>query len=431
METLTQNAPALIPVSDQEFNSIIQAGPQALALNTEITEKALAAGNNLLIIIESNGMNDELDAKANAYQVKVKERLQEMYDRRTPLTRLFDKIKAQFTEQENKLSPKVVDSPYSKIQAKRNEYATKKAEEQKAREAEIKRKQDVDNAKINLLSEAKVSLSQSFEKYVADSKSLMLQIFDDMTLANAEDQKNAIASFPAEYTQESFTAISIPLQSSLLKWEELLAIKEDAKIGMYEQFAYQFKSRILEHRDYLLKQVPGKIQYLKDEEARRIQYQKDLEASNAAKRLEMEAAEAKRKADADAAEAKRKADAIAKLENERIKAEEDAKAKAEAEKQNAVTDNMFNNVAELLDNNATGSGAIESYEINVIKPAGWVLIFQKWFEKEGITKDNAAIEKKSLGQMKAFCEKLYTKDGEKIESPYLEYVAQYKMRAKK
>lgn len=407
METLNPTLP--IPISDQEFRSIIEAAPQALEINTEITRKAIASGESILSFVDNNGMSDEVDTKINAYQVKVKERLQEMYDRRTPLTKLFDKVKSAFTEQENQLSPKNSDSIYSKLQKKRDEFATQKENKRKAREAEISRKQEIEKAKIDLLGEAKVDLDRQFGRFLEEAKRDILDYFNAITIENAEFQKDCINSFSEVYRKEIFREISIDIhQNPLLKWEETMAIKEDAKVGKYEEYAYVFKTTIANFKAEMLQQVPGKVKYLQD-----------LKAADTESKKRMEEQEKRRKEEQDA-----------RLAKEREDAEKAAAAKAEAEKQNAITEQAFNNVTEVLEN-TSGSGAVESYEINVLKPAGWVLIFQKWFEKEGITKDNATIEKKSLRQMKAFCEKLYKSSSEKIESPFLEYIPTYKVRAKK
>jgi len=68
----------------------------------------------------------------------------------------------------------------------------------------------------------------------------------------------------------------------------------------------------------------------------------------------------------------------------------------------------------------------ESYNIVITHPAGYQLIVAKYFEKEGLAQPIDALEKKTLGSMKLFCEKLMKDSGEKIVSPYLRYEKDFK-----
>jgi hypothetical protein len=106
-----------------------------------------------------------------------------------------------------------------------------------------------------------------------------------------------------------------------------------------------------------------------------------------------------------------------------IEAEEQRKLAAEQVEMERASGNaqlLFNQVA---DTAVTGPAPeIRSgFEITVIHPAGWVEIFQFWFQREGCKMGPEEMGKKSLNQMKTFVEGVAKKTGEKIESRFLKY----------
>jgi len=83
--------------------------------------------------------------------------------------------------------------------------------------------------------------------------------------------------------------------------------------------------------------------------------------------------------------------------------------------------------AETSDEKATRTG----YDMIVKHPSAYAYIFQFWFDKEGKNLAIDEIEKKSLKQMKTFCEKYAHKNDETIQSPYIEYKEIVKVAARK
>ena len=70
----------------------------------------------------------------------------------------------------------------------------------------------------------------------------------------------------------------------------------------------------------------------------------------------------------------------------------------------------------------------ESYKIEVTNNAAFLIIAQFWFEKEGKTLSQEKIERKTFAQMKSFCEDYATKNDEKINSPFINYVETIKAK---
>ena len=152
----------LVPV--QDFKVIIEAAPTALQINQDKIQKAVTAGEALLKQIETDGMSDELDEKCNGYLVKLKNTYTDLFDRRKPLTEMFDRIRSVFTDLESQIDTKKKDNVYGKIQAKRNEYATQKAVEQKKREEEAARKLAKDKELINVKFKIETLIREAFSK---------------------------------------------------------------------------------------------------------------------------------------------------------------------------------------------------------------------------------------------------------------------------
>ena len=93
-------------------------------------------------------------------------------------------------------------------------------------------------------------------------------------------------------------------------------------------------------------------------------------------------------------------------EKERLAKEAEERAKREAEEKRQ----------ELLNFTQKQQTSIE-----VSNPAGYGQIFMFWFEREGKNLPNEKIEKKSIAQMKKFCEDIANKDGEIITSNFITY----------
>ena len=119
------------------------------------------------------------------------------------------------------------------------------------------------------------------------------------------------------------------------------------------------------------------------------------------------------------------------MKEENDKKEHEAATLAEANKQSAITTSLFEASAEMAEVMPEARPVRESYNIEVVKPAGWFLIVSFYFEKEGNGKTQAELEKKTLLQMKTFCEKWAVKSDTKIESPLLKYTETFKAIATK
>lgn len=416
---------------------IIQAAPEALLLNQDTVNKAVTVCENLLKEIEEKGMTDELDAYCNKVQLRLKEVLSEVTDRRKPLTQTFDLVKKTFTELEAKIDPAKPDSVYTKIQAHRNALATKKAKERAEAEERQRRKLAEDQERDRLSTEAELQIRNGFIADLTEAKGLLQETFNALTLENFEELSDKVYNWTTIYLASEYDSIDVKLRKLYLTEPELEEIIEKARAGKFEAYSAEYAAAIAKEKQLMIDQLPGKKAYL-EAEARA---KKELEEKRRKAQEEQDEA-ARIKAEEDA----RKAEAEAKrLEEEKLRREEEkriadaeearrleeeAKKKAEADHAIKTSQTLFDNELELKVN-APEPAVVESYEIEVKSAAGYLQIVSYYFTHKGSKEGVEDLEKRTLGQMKKFAETNFKKDGPKIDSPLIEYKPVYKVKATK
>lgn len=384
-----------------KFQEISSTAPQILEENKLRVSKAIHAGQ-LLLQKAAAGMSDELDAEMNKYQVKAKKTYDLIVKNRKPITQLFDQIKKEFTKAEAELDPRRTESIYSKIQNIRNAFAQKKLEEQRRREEERVRKQAIEKEKAEVRTQIEIALENYFSDYLSKCVNHLYDIFNQSTLENIEKCEKQIKEFCDVYPHEHFDQFRVRVTTIYLTKDDKVALRLQVMENKYEDFKSRFAEKIKEVKADLISKIPAR----------------KAELEQIAKANAEEAARLK------AEQEKRRKEEAERLARERKEAEEKAKAEAEAKKKAAEMQALFD--AETAEK-VSRSG----YEIIVKHPAGYGLIFQFWFENEGKNLPIDKIERKSLKQMKSFCEKYAHKNDETIQSPYLEYKEIVKVSARK
>lgn len=402
---------AIIPI--EGALEIFQQAPLVLKQNQESSAKALAAGSALLNTIQAEGMSDALDDACNDYLVKLKKSLVLMNDRRKPITQIMDEFKKYFTSEEAKIDTK--GEIYTAIQNFRNKYAEKKANDaaEQRRLIEIKAKKD--QALVILKADIEANIIKCFDVYANESKTKLSTNFERVTLENYE---KALEYFSKPVTAPPMSTLELRIDEgkysmgniSLNEYSELR--KQIFTGAVYVNHATSFDLQLDEYRVSLLDKLPSKKAQLE-------------EIAEAEKNNAEEAARLKEQ------QAQHAAAEQARLKEENDKKEHEAATLAEANKQSAITTSLFEASAEMAEVMPEARPVRESYNIEVVKPAGWFLIVSFYFEKEGNGKTQAELEKKTLLQMKTFCEKWAVKSDTKIESPLLKYTETFKAIATK
>jgi hypothetical protein len=383
-----------------KFNEIAATVPQVLEQSKTRVLNATTVGQ--AVYADMGQMDDAKDEKANAYLVKARKTLDLINTERKPVTQFLDAIKKEFTQIERELDPKNADSIVAKIQQRRNEYATAKLEAQKKKEEEAKRIAAIQQEKADTEASIELALNNYFADFLSKKIQNLQELYNGMNLTNFDEFHKLIAEFPEFYPQSHFDAFTTSVTTIYLTKDDKFALKVRVSDGKHSVFSKQFQDKIRAEKIDLISKLPAK--------------KAELE--------EMAKATSERAAEMIAAKAKREQEEKERIARERKEAEEKAAAEAKAKQEAAKMQALFDaQQAEKV--NRTG------YEITVKHPAGFGLIFQLWYEYEGKNLAIDQMEKKSLGQMKAFCEKHAHKNDEKLESPYISYKEIVKTAARK
>lgn len=390
----------LIPISDaviarqENIATIVKAGSQSYQTNALSCQRCAEAGQQLLDEIERNGMSDELDKRLAAYIEKTRNTVKAMNERRSPVTKLFDQVRSEFTILENTIDPTKKDTVPFRIAQYRNAYAAKKREEEERRRQAELAAQEAIRAKESYRAAVEEDYRRSFNTLVTTSINELTKLNTDVTLENYTAVFDTVTGYrsklPADWCPPS--AVRLPYNVSP---EETKAIRNEVFRKLLTSFEEQFVFEVDEYRREILDKLPSK-------------------------KIELE-----RMAEADAAEAarlkaemaKREAEEAARKEQERQKAEAEAQQKAELDKANAEMSGLFG-VAKAEQVYTPKSKVSKKIKVN--DPGVFLNIVSMWWQREGCTLTVDELSKIFKKQL-TFCEKLATKEDIFVEAAGLEY----------
>jgi hypothetical protein len=430
-------------------------GGEILAANQAVVSKAVTAGQSLLAKIAANGgkLNQELDTTANDYLAKISKRKKELEEGRKPVTQMMDTVKKFFTAEEGKLDVTSVTTIPYQVQQHRNAYAKELALQEQQRAAEAAKKVAKDRERVQLAADCETQLNTYFNGYLLNYKQQMQNGFNGITLVNYEEKAIKLNALSCVYSHDHYAKFAPSLRAVNLDQTDLQDIATNITADNYPAFAARFTKEVEELKQQLIDRLPSKKSELEaiaaaekarieEEEKARVAEQKRQEEIAKAngerkKQLEEQARiqkeEEQKRIAAQEAERKRlEADRMQREQEEvtRIAKEaQDAQLKAEQEIQmnKAAGDTMalFDQEATLAEGVAAGD-VRQGFQINVQHAAGFVQIFQFWFENEGKSLPLDKMGNTKLDQMKAWCEKHAHKTGEIIDSKFLQYEPTYK-----
>ena len=420
--------------------SIITTGGAVLQKNMEIAMKAEAVGNKILADIEAaGGINSpELDQRANDFIAKCKQRKGDMNEDRKAITQIIDEIKKAFTEQENKLDPTKDGTVSNKLQAHRNAYAKRVAEEEKKRKEEAERQAKLQQERIDVKSKIDIQLAQYFESHLLSKKQNMQNQFNACTLPTIDAFVKKLNDYQPFYENAHLLEFKPKTTSLTLDATEMDALRTSSMAGKYTEFNERFTNELKSFKQELLDKIPSKRIELTEQEAARVQAELEEKKRQAEiakadgerkKRLEEEArlakiAEEERLAKQKAEQEQREKEEAARIQAEAAEAQRQAELKAQIDKEAELTQALFDK--EVSIQGAAPAPEIRTgYKITVTHQAGFAQIFMFWWEKEGVKLPLDKIENTKISQMVAFCEKYAHKQSEKIESEYVKYEEDY------
>ena len=397
----------IIPMSEaviarqENISTIIKAGPQSFQTNSLSCQRCTEAGQALLDEIKEHGMSDALDQRLAAYIEKARKTVKAMNERRSPVTKLFDQVRTEFTSLENAISPTNKGSIPYQLQQYRNAFATKKREEEERRRAAEQAAAALAQARDGYRAEVKEDYVSAFNNLVTGAINTITDLNASVTLENydvvAAKLKDMVVTLPADWCPPS--SVRLPYN---LPPEEAKEIRTVVFRGLLARFEEQYRYEVEAYRDETLDKFPSK----------KVELERMAQASAAeAARLKAEMAQ-------------REAEEAARKERERQEAEAAAKQKADMEKANAEMSGLFGMAkAEQVYTPKTKV----SLKLNITNPQAFLGIVSLWWQKEGCTLSIEELSKIFKKQI-TFCEKIATKDNVLVETPGLEYVEDVKAK---
>lgn len=397
-----------IPILKKENVQLIaQSAPETYSHNALSTRRCAEAGTSLLTEIQQKGMTDELDQRCAVFIDKARRTVKAMYERRSPITKLFDQIRSEFTGMENNIDPAKKDTVPYQIQQARNAYATKKREEaERARQEEIRRQQR-EQAINRYNQEVEEDYRRQFDCLITDKINDLTSLNQSLTVENFDEVSVKIKDFNVKLGNEWFQQCqSFAHKPYEITDAEAIDIRQSILNRLSKQFKEQFLAEVGEYRDTISDALPSKKRELER-----------MAKANAEEQARMKAELAAR----EAAETRR-------LDEERKRKEEEARAAKATRQAAGEMDGLFAQSALAAPSGYQPKASVKK-RIAVDKSDGILVLFSIWWSKEGqfLPLDELAkIFKKQI----TFCEKLANdkNNPEFIDSPFVRYEEEIKAK---
>lgn len=369
-------------IQPENIQTIVSMTPENHRANVESHDKCISYGQQLLARIQQQGMTDELDQQAAKYIDAARKTVAKMNDKRSPLTKLFDQIRSEFTRLEGEIDPSKSGTVPNQLQQLRNRFAAQKREEEERRRREEMMRQQIEQAiaqfRADLENDWRYQLGAHIQQQCNDMSRLLASVTLDNFIIVEEQFKKWDMTFP------KFTVnVTKPF---LVPEPEHNAIMTDVWNTLKPGFTQQYAEELAKYRDSCLDRLPSKKQELERaaqasaEEAERI-------------RREME--------ERDRAEA-------ARQEAERKEAERKQREAAELKKQQTEMGSLFDQQAV-----AATTPVVEGYKPKTsvkqklvpLAPEAFTEIFAMWWSGEGCKMTVEELSKVFKKQI-TYCEKL-------------------------
>lgn len=396
METTTE-----VTVIDRSLE-VIATGGQILLSNTTRVDKALQIGDKILSDIEAAGgiLTPELDTRCLNYLANCSKAIKEMNDARKPITQMMDKLKGLFTEQEGRLDNKKPESKAATIQKYRDAYALKlqQEEDERRRQAEIEAKKN-DEA-INLRAECERRLQDYFLGHLTSKKQWLNTVFNSIgnILEDFDKDAEAFKTAVLVYDWQHFSDFSFTYPAIHHTSVEVKNIVINVTAGRFEEFAAQYNTEIAEFHQQLITYLPSRKNELESLAKADDEQRKQIEAEQQRRQQEDEA----------------------RIQREQEESRKAAEQQIELKASQDSVNNLFDKEAAIAVS-VPKPEARNGFDIEILHPGAWPLIFQLWYTEEGSKLPIDKSEKVTLKAMKTFCESYAKKYGTKIESQYLKY----------
>lgn len=367
-------------IKRENVELIASTAPQAYSENQVSRQRCLTAGNTLLATIQQQGMNDELDQQAASFIEKARKTVKKMYDKRSPLTKMFDEIRTNFTSMESDVDPTKKDSVPYQLQQFRNEFAVQKRRQEEERRRTAMKEQQKQASIAKYRTDLEEDYRRVFNGVLNGSLNKLMGINAGITLDNIRQSKETITNFTTTLDETPFSRSMVLLPTNVSS-EELANIRASVLNRLIANFRELYSSQITKAKQEYITMLPSKEAELKraaqaasDEEAERIKREiKEREETEAAKK-----------------------------EQERIEREKKEAAELEMKKQQSEMGALFN----------TASVSVPTYQpktavkkkLVLLNPEGIMPVLSMWWTEEGCKMTVEELTKMFKKQI-TYCEK--------------------------
>lgn len=392
-------------IKADEISIITTSMPQALADNRQSHDRCIAACTTLLDAINSHGMTPELDTQAAAIIDRARRTVKKMGERRSPATKVFDEIRKLFTTLENGIDPTKSGNVVYQLQQARNDYARRlhKAEQQHIF-AEQQRKR-IEQARAKLTADINDYLCAEFNSYIETAISLIERLEQSATIENYSSNFDAISAIKPTLDPRwagKLKPFTLQYCHAPMGESDVQRILSETLAQLMPRFESQFAEEVGSTLDDTLRRMPSRLAELKR-----------IQAANAedAARIKAEM-EAKAKAEQQRAEA------------ERREREEKARQESAIRQQQQAMDNLFDTAAVAQQQ---APKAKVTKRIHITDPKGILPIISMWFLHTGCTLSVGEIEKMFAKQIR-FCEQLAVKEDITVKDDCVTYTDEIKAK---
>lgn len=458
-----QSLPDIEPMTDDEFEAffldiapkvptvidksitVIRQGSVVLREHEITIAKAQAVGRKIktawaTIRAMANGPDKweamaKLDDRTQKFMVNCRDRLKERKEARAALTQLMAKIAAMFTAQENMIDPTTKEGLLVKeLQGERDQYVKDLAVERKRQEAEALKAKEKTQAAVGFRSQLTLAFNTALINYQTKVKTGWQKAFNEITLENYEEKKANLAIvkavFPDSRRDEILAIDKAGLRAMHHTIEEIEVIYQEVyEAHPWMQFSLTYGSEMSDFKKDLQDRLPSKLAELQetkrlaDEAAENKRKADEAAAAAAAEKDQKRKEELQRQADEKqrianekeqerlqqvADQQQREQEGNLQLEQERQQQQQTAETTAHLQKTAGEAQAAFD-FAKSTSMSSEAPRVRTMVLIKVLNHAGWVEVFTRWYEKEGVTLDVSKWEKKTLGSMKKDLEAIANK----------------------
>lgn len=389
-------------VKRESVDMIVSAAPAAYADNQVSHQRCLQAGEAILDAIQRQGMNDELDQQAAQYIEKARRTIKKMYEKRSPVTKLFDEIRTTFTSLEGDIDPTRKDTVPQRLQQLRNEYAARKRREEEERRRAVMIEQQRQAAIVKYRTDLEDHYRRVFNGVLNKAINALMSMQASITLDNFAQSRASIEQFPTTLSSDHFLHPVVYLPTNV-STEELANVRQSVLARLLPTFSSQYEQQLAAARQEILTVLPSK-----EAELRRAAQASREEAERIAQQMRQ-----------------REAEEAALREKQRLEQQRREEAEMDMKKQQAEVGSLFAGTVA-----ATGAYQPKvdvKRKIQLRRPEGIMPVLALWFAREGSRMTPEELTKKFRFAV-TFCEKLANKEGETIADDNVEYVEEVKAK---